>query len=188
MAVCPQQKIMSYTEDMLHLKTGLSNKIWEVVLKAENNAENVKTVKKAITELQGVFDKINSGNNTTVSYQSMLEQLQNIANTVSANPELKCAMEVWEKYYDMEVNPYLSLCHIFELAKLDNLIIPHYTLGEDYLKKSNRPEVEILSKVGYEKKLKMLVIGGMTQIVCGLLVYYDLAKQLQPLKYIQSLL
>ena len=179
---------MSFTEDMLHLKTGLSNKIWEDILKAEDNAENVKTVKKAITELQGIFDKINSGNNNTVSYQSMLEQLQNIANTVSANPKLKCAMGVWEKYYDMEVNPYLSLCHIFELAKLDNLIIPHYTLGEDYLKKSKKPEVEILSKVGYEKKLKMLIIGGMIQIVCGLFTYYELAKKLQPLKYIQTLL
>lgn len=178
---------MLFKEDLLHLKTGLSNEIWEDILKAEDNAENVKTVKNAVKELQGVFDKINSANNT-VSYQSMLEQLQNIANKISANKKLKCSMGVWDKYYDMEVRPYLSLYHIFELAKLDNLIIPHYMLGEDYLKKSNRPEVEILSKVGYEKKLKMLVIGGMTQIMCGLFVYYDLAKQFQALKYIQLLL
>ncbi len=178
---------MLYKEDLMHLKVGLSNEIWEKLLKVEDNAENVKTVKRALKELQGVFNSI-SRDNDIVSPSTMLEKLQSIANTISSNKKLKCSMEVWNKYYEQEIRPYLSMYHIFRKANLDFMIIPHYMFGEDYLKKSNKPPIEKLTKASCEEKLKSLVIGGMTQIECGLLCYYDLAKTLQPLKHIQSLL
>ena len=178
---------MLYKEDLMHLKFGLSNEIWEKILKEEENAENVKTVKKAIEDLQGVFYSI-SRDNDIVSPSTLLEKLQSIANTISANKKLKCSMEVWNKYYEQEIKPHLSMYHIISKANLDFMIFPHYMFGEDYLKKSNKPPIETLTKASVEEKLKSLVIGGMTQIECGLLCYYDLAKKLQPLKTAMSLL